>query len=52
MVCELNLRDFDNELAVLSGTTANVEVLQQAINAVGNDPATWLPEFHRRRTAA
>lgn len=52
VVAELNLRGFDDELAVLSGTTATVEVVQQAMKAAGTDPAAWLPEFHRRRRAA
>ena len=45
VVCELDLRGFDAELAVLSGRTSEVERLHQIINQVGADPAKWLPVF-------
>ena len=52
VVAELNLKGFDDELAVLSGTTANVAIVEQAIADAGSDPAAWLPVFHQRRKAA
>ncbi len=48
-VCELNLAGFDDELAVLSGTTASVEVCRRAIARAGADPSSWLPVFHQMR---
>lgn len=48
-VCELNLRGFDDELAVLSGTAASVEVANAAIAKAGPDPEEWLPVFHDMR---
>ena len=42
---------FDDELAVLSGSTDNVELLDQVMDEVGEDPKVWLPIFHQRRKA-
>lgn len=50
-VCELNLRGFDDELAVLSGTAASVEIANSAIERAGNEPDSWLPVFHEMRKA-
>jgi type IV secretion system protein VirB4 len=52
VVCELDLAGFDDELAVLSGTTANVLLAERIRQRVGNDPATWLPAFHAERRLA
>lgn len=49
VVAELNLRGFDDELAVLSGNTATSKLAEQLVAELGNDPAVWLPEFHRIR---
>jgi type IV secretion system protein VirB4 len=48
-VCELNLRGFEQELAVLSGTAASVELANRAIAANGDDPNRWLPVFEQMR---
>lgn len=48
-VCELNLAGFDDELAVLSGTTATVELAERIIAEVGPEPAAWLPVFQQKR---
>lgn len=48
-VCELNLRGFDDELAVLSGTASTVELLETVRGEVGDDPQDWLPVFQQRR---
>lgn len=50
-VCELNLRGFDDELAVLSGTAASVQLANLAIQRAGPDPDAWLPLFHQMRKA-
>lgn len=49
VVAELNLRGFDDELAVLSGNTATARLVEQVINSFGDNPDVWLPEFHRMR---
>lgn len=49
VVAELNLRGFDDELAVLSGNTATSNLAEKLVAELGNDPAVWLPEFHRIR---
>ncbi len=49
VVAELNLRGMNDEIAVLSGTTKNIELMNQIINEYGTDPEKWLPIFHQRR---
>lgn len=49
VVAELNLRGFDDELAVLSGNTATSLLAERLVAELGDDPAVWLPEFHRIR---
>jgi len=49
VVAELNLRGFDDELAVLSGNTATSNLAERLVAELGDDPAVWLPEFHRIR---
>ncbi|WP_078718839.1 MULTISPECIES: VirB4 family type IV secretion/conjugal transfer ATPase [unclassified Bartonella] len=49
IVAELNLRGMDNEIAVLSGTTRNIELMNQIIDEYGTNPDIWLPIFHQRR---
>jgi type IV secretion system protein VirB4 len=48
-VCELNLRGFDEELAVLSGTANTVDLAERAIARAGARPDDWLPVFHTMR---
>lgn len=49
VVAELDLGGLGDEIAVLSGTTANVELLDTIRAELGDDPAVWLPVFHKRR---
>lgn len=49
VVAELNLKGFDDELAVLSGNTATSELAERLVRDLGDDPAVWLPEFHKQR---
>jgi type IV secretion system protein VirB4 len=49
VVAELDLRGFDDALAVLSGRTETVELLDRIRAQVGDDPASWLPLFHAKR---
>jgi len=48
-VCELNLRGFDDELAVLSSTAVSVELSERAIARTSLVPDEWLPVFHQLR---
>ncbi len=45
VVCELDLKGFDAELAVISGRAQQLEQMRQMMSAVGPDPAVWLPLF-------
>ena len=45
VICELDLTEFRDDLAILSGKSQTVR-LQRAIRRVhGDDPAVWLPVF-------
>jgi type IV secretion system protein VirB4 len=52
VVAELNLNGFDDELAILSGRTANVELAEAIRAGVGDHVEEWLPIFHQRRSAS
>ncbi|MCZ7866014.1 VirB4 family type IV secretion system protein [Agrobacterium sp. ST15.13.013] len=52
VVAELDLNGFDDELAILSGRTANVELLDAIRAEVGDDVETWLPVFQQQRSAS
>lgn len=45
VVCRLDLKGFDAELAVISGRAGNIARMQELIAAAGPDPAGWLPLF-------
>ncbi|EJF84972.1 type IV secretion system protein virB4 [Bartonella rattimassiliensis 15908] len=49
VVAELNLRGMNDEIAVLSGTTKNIELMNEIITEYGVDPDKWLPIFYQRR---
>ena len=48
IVCQLDLKGFDTELAVISGRASSVELLHSIMAQVGSDPSRWLPEFERQ----
>ncbi|TCV82738.1 VirB4 family type IV secretion/conjugal transfer ATPase [Sulfurirhabdus autotrophica] len=52
VICELDLQGFEDELAVLSGTTANINLAESIIKKVGNDPTVWLPHFYEHRSTS
>ncbi|MGH6782677.1 MAG: transporter, partial [Sphingomonadaceae bacterium] len=52
VVAELNLAGFDDELAVLSGRTANVELGDRIRAQVGDEPSAWLPLFQQMRSTS
>ena len=45
VVCQLDLKGFDAELAVISGRAGEVKRMHQIMSATGPDPAAWLPQF-------
>jgi type IV secretion system protein VirB4 len=49
VVAELRLDGLDDELAVLSGRTETVDLLDRIRARVGDDPKNWLEPFHRER---
>jgi type IV secretion system protein VirB4 len=48
VVCELDLKGFDAELAVISGRRAAVDVVSELLARHGADPRDWLPRFYER----
>jgi type IV secretion system protein VirB4 len=46
VVCRLDLKGFDHELAVISGRASEVERVRRLIARVGSRPADWLPLFY------
>lgn len=46
-IAGLDLKGSDVLLAILSGTTENVILVEKAIKEYGDDPADWLPVFYR-----
>ncbi|WP_281661164.1 VirB4 family type IV secretion/conjugal transfer ATPase [Microvirgula aerodenitrificans] len=51
MIGRLDLGGFDDELAILSGSSDNNELLDEITAEVGDDPDDWMPIFHERRKA-
>lgn len=52
VVAQLNLRGFDDELAVLSGNTATSLLAEKIVKELGSHPDNWLSEFHHQRKKA
>lgn len=47
VVCQLDLKGFAGELAVISGRASSVEKLYSIMDRTGPDPKAWLPEFEQ-----
>jgi len=47
-VASLDLRGFDDELVVLSGSLDNIALLDEIMADVGDDPDVWLPLLQQR----
>jgi type IV secretion system protein VirB4 len=47
-VCELDLKGFDAELAVISGRRSAVDIVNRLVAGHGSDPSLWLPLFYQR----
>jgi type IV secretion system protein VirB4 len=52
IVVELDLAGLDDELAILSGRSSTVAILDDVRAEFGDDPEVWMPIFHRRRAAS
>ncbi|SFU15896.1 VirB4 family type IV secretion system protein [Mesorhizobium sp. YR577] len=52
VVAELDLNGFEDELAILSGRTANVELADAIRAEVGDDTKDWVPVFQQKRSAS
>ena len=49
IVCQLDLKGFDTELAVISGRASSIQLLHAVIAQAGtDDPLHWLSEFERQ----
>jgi type IV secretion system protein VirB4 len=46
-----DLAGFDDEMAVLSGSTDNIELLEEIMREVGEDPEDWYDIFQEKRKA-
>lgn len=51
VIARLDLSGLDDILAVLSGRTETVALVDEIRADVGDDPADWLPLFHQRRAS-
>ncbi|WP_218813555.1 VirB4 family type IV secretion/conjugal transfer ATPase [Rickettsiella endosymbiont of Dermanyssus gallinae] len=49
VVLRANLQHMDDEIAIISGRTETIALLDIIRAEVGNDPNIWLPIFHQRR---
>jgi type IV secretion system protein VirB4 len=45
VVCQLDLKGFDDELRVISGRADAVDRMNGLLSQLGTDPANWLPSF-------
>lgn len=52
IIAELNLSGFNEELAVLSGRTGDIEMAEDIRKKVGENPQDWLALFHQKRSKA
>ena len=48
VIAELNLRGFDDELLVMSGTPDRAELLETIMAEVGDEPDVWMPIYCAR----
>ena len=51
LVCELDLKGFDAELAVISGRKSAVDLMNQLRTRHGEKPREWLPHFYQQACA-
>jgi type IV secretion system protein VirB4 len=51
VVCQLDLKGFTRELAVISGRSATVDIMNRIVSEHGPVPQDWLPAFYEAVTA-
>ena len=49
VIVQLDLGGMDDILAILSGRTETIALLDRVRAEVGDDPRDWIPLFHQRR---
>lgn len=49
VICRLDLSDFRQELQVLSGSTDNINFVEELRQQYGDDPNSWLPHFYAHK---
>jgi type IV secretion system protein VirB4 len=52
VVCQLDLKGFSRELAVISGRSATVEFMNRIVSERGPIPKIWLPFFYEAALGA
>jgi type IV secretion system protein VirB4 len=52
VVCQLDLKGFSRELAVISGRSATVELMNRIVSQQGPSPKSWLPFFYEAALGA
>lgn len=52
VIAKLDLAGMEDEVAILSGRQETVELLDRILAEVGDEPAAWLPLFHKRRKSS
>lgn len=52
LVCALDLKGFDEALAVISGRRASIDVMHRIRTGQRREPGDWLPEFYRALLSA
>jgi type IV secretion system protein VirB4 len=51
VVCQLDLKGFSRELAVISGRSTTVEIMNRIVSEHGSVPKEWLPPFYEAALA-
>jgi type IV secretion system protein VirB4 len=49
VVVKLDLQGFSDELAIISGTTRNILLLEDIMRTHGDNPQDWIPIFQQKR---
>jgi len=52
VVCQLDLKGFSRELAVISGRSATVDLMNRIVSELGSAPQDWLPAFYEAASTA
>jgi type IV secretion system protein VirB4 len=52
VVCQLDLKGFSRELAVISGRSVTVDLMNRIVSVFGSAPQHWLPPFYAAALSA